>query len=353
MDTLKPDWREARQRLCEWWAGKPLDRVPALVRAPRRGTERRPLRTTLPDKYTDAATVFHNLDATLETTFFGGEALPTHWVYLGPVPLGGYMGCGMHFEASTVWQSPRFDSWDAAAALEFDPANRWYRLLCDLTAQSLRRAQGRYLVSGQGFGCVSDVVANLWGSQETLVAMAEQPEAVRAACDRLTQISIELYDELDALAATCQQGSFDWLYLWSPGRIWTLQSDLCCMISPAMFEQFVLDELRREAEHADHAFYHLDGPGAIKHLDALLAIDALDGIQWVPGAGVSTDPLDWIDLFRRIQAAGKKLFIYCPPHRVRELLAGISRDGVCLSIGCPDQNAAEEMLRELERIGCA
>jgi hypothetical protein len=33
-----------------------------------------------------------------------------------------------------------------------------------------------------------------------------------------------------------------------------------------------------------YSLFHLDGPGALKHLDSLLELDALDGIQWVSGA---------------------------------------------------------------------
>jgi hypothetical protein len=351
MKELKPDWPEASQRLRHWWAGGRTDRVAALVTAPRRGASARSRSRRVPEIYTDPETVFGNLDAGLATTFFGGEAIPAHWVYLGPVPLGGYLGCELHFEPDTVWQSRRFDTWDGCGEIGFDPENRWYRLLGELARASLERAAGRYLVSGQGFGCVWDVIANLWGSESTLMAMAERPATARAVARRLVDISRTLYDELDAIVSPFQDGSFDWLCLWAPGRLWTLQCDLCCMISPAMVADLVLDELRQEAEHVDHAFYHLDGPGAIKHLDALLGLAALDGIQWVPGAGASPDPLDWIDLFRRIQAAGKKLLIYCPPDRIRPLLGRISRQGVCLSVPCPDQDTAEAVLRTLERIG--
>ena len=351
MTEFKPDWPEASQRLRDWWEGKRTDRVVALLTAPLTGAEPPPRRHNVPDMYTDPDTVFHNLDAGLASTFYGGEAVPAHWVYLGPVPLGGYMGCEMRFDPHTVWQSRMYSSWDVIDDVEFDPSNRWYRLLCDLTRASAQRAKGRYFVSGQCFGCASDVIANMWGSEETLLAMAERPETIKTITQKLVDISKQLYDELHAITAPHQDGSFDWISLWAPGRMWTLQSDLCCMISPDMFERYVLDELRQEAEHVEHSFYHLDGPGAIKHLDALLSIRALDGIQWVPGSGASGDPLDWIDLFRRVQEAGKKLQIFCPADRVRQLLGRISKKGVCLCIGSPDQAAAEDVLRTLEQIG--
>lgn len=351
MQTYKSNWPEARERLVKWWAGEKTDRVVAMVQAPRRDAPKRAWRGEVPDKYTNPDAVFNNLDAGLATTYYGGEAIPGHWVYLGPVPLSGYMGCDMEFRPDTVWHPPCRDSWEGAENVAFDPNNRWYRLLHELTAASVKRARGEYFVSGQGFGCVSDVIADMWGSENLLMAMSDRPDTVRAVTRKLTDISRRLYDEVHALTAPHQDGTFDWLYLWAPGRTWTLQSDLCCMLSPTMFREFVLEELRQEAEHVEHAFYHLDGPGAIKHLDDLLSIEALRGIQWVPGAGTSRDPMDWIELFRRVQAKGKKLLIYCPPERARPLLDKISRRGVCLGIGCADQAAAEQTLRELDTIG--
>ena len=69
------------------------------------------------------------------------------------------------------------------------------------------------------------------------------------------------------------------------------------------------------------------------------------------GSGAFQDPMDWIDLFRRIQEAGKKVLIYCPADRVRPLLHRISKLNVCLGISCPDQTAADRILAELDDIG--
>ena len=52
----------------------------------------------------------------------------------------------------------------------------------------------------------------------------------------------------------------------------------------------------------------MDGPGALVHLDSLLTIEELDGIQWVPGTGQGTT-IRWLDVFRKIRDAGKLLQI--------------------------------------------
>ena len=76
------------------------------------------------------------------------------------------------------------------------------------------------------------------------------------------------------------------------------------MISPQHFRQFAWPSLEYEMSCLDHAVYHMDGPGQIRHLDDLLRLPHLHTIQWVPGAG-QPQAAAWIDMLQKIQKAGK------------------------------------------------
>lgn len=78
------------------------------------------------------------------------------------------------------------------------------------------------------------------------------------------------------------------------------------MISPGMFGQFVAPELASSAARMTNAVYHMDGIGEIPHLEQLLAIDDIKGIQWVPGDGEPSKK-NWDALLEKILASGKKL----------------------------------------------
>lgn len=348
---IKPDWGEAEARMRDWWAGKRTDRVVAAVYAPKAGTRRRPAREELPDKYTDLETMTYNFESVLEATFYGGEAFPCHWLYHGPVPMSAYFGCEPEFHQDTVWYRPRYDNWDAAKTWTFDPDNKWWQMALTLTRQSLERARGRYLVSGNGLCGLADVIAHLWGVEAMLVQTAVDPGTIVALLNRMVAAFRIMYDELYEITQRYQEGYFDCFCFWAPGRLCMLQNDTSCMVSPETFREVFLEEIRQEARHVDYPYYHLDGPGAIKHLDALLGIEELRLIQWTPGGGVSSDPMDWLELFQRIQSAGKKAYIYCPPERVRNLLSRIDRQAVYLYINCPDEKTAHDCLAELDRIG--
>ena len=69
--------------------------------------------------------------------------------------------------------------------------------------------------------------------------------------------------QLKAITDRNQEGTTQWLGVWSPGKMYNVQSDFCCMISPALFERFIVPELETVCAYLDDVTYHLDGPGAI------------------------------------------------------------------------------------------
>ena len=70
------------------------------------------------------------------------------------------------------------------------------------------------------------------------------------------------------------------------------------MISTRMFEDVFLPGLVDECRFLDRSIYHLDGPGALRHLDSILAIPELDALQWVFGAG-NEGFHRWVEVYRK------------------------------------------------------
>jgi len=110
--------------------------------------------------------------------------------------------------------------------------------------------------------------------------------------------------ELGAIIQAAHPGYSAWTPLYSEVPYYMLQCDFAYTIGNDMFEEFAKPELEATCRKLGNAFYHLDGPGQLKHLDSLLAIPELKGIQWVPGAG-RPGITHWPDIYRKIRAAGK------------------------------------------------
>ncbi len=88
----------------------------------------------------------------------------------------------------------------------------------------------------------------------------------------------------------------------------------------------------RECQFLDHSIYHLDGPDAVRHLDAILEVEKLDGIHFIPS------PMDaafirWADVYKRIQAAGKCLIVNCNLNEVDAISRTLKPEGLLLNVG--------------------
>jgi len=100
-----------------------------------------------------------------------------------------------------------------------------------------------------------------------------------------------------------------WMPCWSDRRMGTVQDDMAINFSPAMYREVFRPALREMAAHTEHTVLHWHD-GCAHHLDALLEVDEIDLIQY--GHDPNSPPFrEGLANMRKIQAAGKRLFISC------------------------------------------
>lgn len=264
---------------------------------------------------------------------YTGAAFPYFVPQLGPGSLGLFLGATPHFSPQTVWYDPCFaDIREARAVL--NPANPWLAWTMDATRQALQRAQECFLVAFPDLVEGLDCAAALIGSQPLLFALADAPSEAHRLMREITDCWYKAFDGLYALVNPPIGGNaFMAFEIVGRGKTAKLQCDLSAMLSPAMFHDFVVPYLAEQAEWLDYALYHLDGPTALQHLDALCSIDALDCIQWMPGAGVpwGQDPC-WDGVYRKILDAGKGLMAYMPQEYVDGFIRKFGTRGVYIAV---------------------
>ncbi len=98
----------------------------------------------------------------------------------------------------------------------------------------------------------------------------------------------------------------------------------------------------------ERTVYHLDGPGQIPHLDAILSLSKLRAIQWIPTPDRPA-MLDWIPLLQRIQTAGKGVVVSCTPDEVLPLFDALNPYELILSTGCASASQADDLLLAVEQ----
>jgi 5-methyltetrahydrofolate--homocysteine methyltransferase len=304
-DFSPADWTRIESDWCAWWAGK-LERplVTIVTRDP--GTYPEPgddFLTRFP-LHKPADEIIDYFQKRLDTTHYYGDTSPKWWVNFGAGVVAAFLGSGVEYNTGTTWFRPLPVSKLTDIQLAYDAENAWWRRAQDITRAAVERWAGRVLIAYTDLGGNLDILASLRGTENLLIDCIESPDTVADLVQQITRLWLRYFDELEALMPPNQHGRAAWAPPWSPSRGYMLQSDFSYMISPAMFEQFVLPDLIACCEVLDYPFYHMDGKGQLVHLDMLLSIEKLRGIQWQPGDG---QPLadDWLDVLRRIQDGGK------------------------------------------------
>lgn len=353
MFSLKPDYEQSRQRIEAFWEREILDRPVVQFALARPLEERAPLpisnHTSRRERWLDAEYQAQLALATLANQEFLGDTLPVAMPNLGPEVFAAFYGCPLHFGETTSWTDPILHSWDEAPQIRLDWENTYLRALHRLTDAYLEIGHDTFITGMTDWHPGGDWLAALRDPANLAMDLIEHPEQVLEMLARGEQDYRQVYDAFYVKLRNAGQPISTWLPLVSEGRYYVPSNDFSCMVSTEMFERFFLPGLRRECQFLDRSIYHLDGPGALRHLESILGIAELDAVQWVCGAG-HEGYARWVDVYRRIQAAGKGIEVICRFEEIDHVMQTLSPRGLYLSVeGVPARKAGLDLLDRLGR----
>ena len=260
------------------------------------------------DKYQNPQRIVDRYRYFCQTHAFLGESFPNLNIDFGPGSLASYLGSEIGFKEDTVWFNKCLDGWDGVPKLTFDPENKWFK-------KHLQLAKDCQALAGDDFYVDImeniDVLASLRGAQDILFDLLDEPEMIGERIQEVTDIYYEYYDRFyDVIKDEEGGNAYTVFQIWGPGRTVKLQCDFSAMMSPEDFRKYIQPSLRSQSENVDHVLYHLDGPAAIKHMDALMEIEGIDALQWTSGdAGPDGTLPDWDVIYDKAIAAGKSIWV--------------------------------------------
>jgi hypothetical protein len=304
----KTDWETTRARYVDWWAGRGLvismwrhlevdgichEDVPAPP-APR------DLRQRWFDPEWRAADIHHRL----ARSELRADIVPVADTNLGPGSLAAALGAELVGGEDTIWVEAKAP--DAPVVL--DPSNAWLGTHLELVRACRRLADGRYFVGCPDLVEGIDTLAGLRGVVPVMEQVTMDPERLERDLRAVNDAWLDVFERIYDVINVGGEMAFCYFSLWAPGRMAKLQCDASVMIGPEHFRRFVVPFIEEQCSWLDYSIYHLDGVEALRHLEALLAIEELDAVQWTPGVGrpQGGDP-SWHGLYRQIRAAGKSV----------------------------------------------
>ncbi|MCL2821336.1 MAG: hypothetical protein FWD38_11035 [Oscillospiraceae bacterium] len=287
----------------------------------------------------------------MENTLYYGDAIATDWVNFGPGALAAMMGSNYVADENTVWFGYKeyfFKDWSNLSDLRLQKGAPMYKMVEDMTRMLTERNDGSYMVGISDLGGNLDILASLRNTEDLLADLYDYPDEVLRATEIIDEAWMEYYSMLrEIIRASGQKGHITWLGPWCENSYYPLQCDFAAMISPKDFEKFVMPSLIRTSEFLGNSIFHFDGPGQIVHLDQLLSVEKMDGIQWVPGDGnAATWDNKWVPMYRKIQEAGKVLVLhgFDTIERVLNMCDQLSPKGLWLRVELKTEKEAEELL---------
>ncbi len=374
MKSYKPDWDEAKRRLTAMWYGERLDRPCISVQAPRNGSgggvsretewRNRPaasaqalLKEAEPVSLPEPASaeelwmdIPYRLALTrqkLTTTWWGGESIPSCFHQAGWVLC---LGGTPRFSRDTIWFETRAVDFRQPSPFRHDPENPWTRryekFYLALCAEAGRDG---FLVGGPGGLPANDLLSMHMGTQEFLTALMDESDWMAAAILQGGRDQIQARSHVQSLASPRHDfwyGNAGWMPFWAPEPFNSQQSDVSCMLSPEMYERFVLPELDLYGNEYGALWYHLDGGDARQHLPRLLSLPYLRVLQYTAAPFEPPNGPDHLEFYKHVQAAGKIVHIQVSANNVEPLVRELDPSLLMLDTWCSTPEEGEQLLEQ-------
>ena len=355
MNTWKPNLEETKKHYIDWWNHKGIVlnmwehfqegvKPHADIPAPK------PYRD-LNQRWFDPQWRAEYLDWYVAHSSLMADMLPVANTQLGPGSLAAILGGVFEGGEDTIWIHPRpVVDGSAVDDIVFDPSHPNWLLHKDLLRACKQKAQGHYYVGMPDLMEGLDVLAAIKGTDKVLLDTVMQPEVLEHQMQQINDIYFRVFDELYDIIREGDEMAFCYFSSWAPGKMSKLQSDISTMISVDDYRRFVQPFIREQCQKIDYTLYHLDGVGAMHHLDALLEIKELNAIQWTPGVGEPQGGSPkWYNLYKKILAGGKSVMAcWVTLDELRPLLDNIGGEGVHIEMDFHNEREVEQALRIVE-----
>jgi hypothetical protein len=355
------NWDERQKHFIAWWKGlkleKPLMKVVARRKEPVEELEIINKTSTPEEVHLDVNRIVKEMRNFCRTHKFMADSFPNINVNIGPGSMVTYLGSDPVFAYDTVWYKESVEDWNEAI-IAYDEKSHWLQRHLRLIRQAQESANGDFNVNIPDIVENIDILSALRGPQNMCYDIVDEPDQIKELIQKIDKLYFMYYDQFYNIVksqdGSCSYTSFD---IWGHGKTAKIQCDFSAMMSPAHFRDLVLPSLQKQCEQLNCSLYHLDGPGAVRHVDALMEIKDLRALQWSPGAGQPDGGSEkWYPIYEKVRSANKSLWISISDGRIEDWIASAKKlikifgtDGLYLLFPVMEEQEAARLIGEIEQ----
>jgi len=206
----------------------------------------------------------------------------------------------------------------------------WESTLLKYIERLVSTSDGRFPVAIPLLRGPSDLLSTLYGYEEVIYKMIDEPDLVKKVLLEIADYYLELVGKIFKILPLYYDGSFIYCRnLWLPGRSFSLQEDAAgSIMSPKIYKEFIFRLDCKIIDCFPNVFYHLHSGTYKILLEMLLNIDKLKVIEiWLDLTG--PDVRNLLPDFKKILDSGKSLYIWSemPMEQVVLLLKNLPYGG--------------------------
>jgi hypothetical protein len=251
-------------------------------------------------------------------------------------------GCPVVAHPGSLWAAAFLESYDDREPIHFDPENPWLRKLTEFTQAMVDFAGGRFPIALPQMRGPLDTLAAMRGSNRMSLDMLDCPDQVFQILGELADLWIGIAQTVLAVIPPFHGGYCTRMKMWAPDQAVTPQNDISTLISPRMYEEYVLPWDQKIVDSFPYHSFHMHAT-EYRQVDVLLQLEKLTAIEFTLEHTIGGPALEVITpAIKRI--LGKKPLLLCALdiETADWCLNELPAAGLCVMIGINEYEIAPE-----------
>jgi hypothetical protein len=349
----KPDFEQSMKRIYAWYNQEIVDRVPIRFAAHNAEYSSAHLLegrswAGLKERWWDTDYQIELFENHLSRSVYNAETFPVFCPNLGPEVYTAFYGVELEYKEVTSYAIPNLKDWSQLDHIKLDFNNPYFRKIEEMTHAALERCNGKYLVGYTDLHPALDCAAAFRDPQQLCMDFLLEPDMVKKLIDISSRDFQLIFDHFDTILKKHNQPSVTWMEIPSFGKMHIPSCDFSAMISPELFEEFILPVIQKEIKPMTHNVFHLDGKGVANHVDHILAMTEINAIQWVQGVGDDFPIMQWVPFIKKIQDAGKSVIVDVQVSELEDFIRAMDPKGLMLCIPA-EPKIQKDIIKRVEK----
>ena len=349
---FKENFDKAINRVYAWYEGQVVDRVPICFighNSDLAFSNQESFSKDGSKRWFDSERVVNDYINFAKNSPFLAETFPVFIPNLGPDVYAAFYGCELVFGKTTSWSKPCVKKWEDISKLNFNKNNEYFKKIEELTFCAVQKCENNFFVGYTDLHPGLDCVAAWRGAEQLCFDLIESSEKVSHLIKIASSDFLEIFNYFDSILKKHNHPSITWMGIPSFEKMHIPSCDFATMLSPKQYMEFVLPTVQNEVRHIKHNVFHLDGRGAVRHIDMLLDIPEINAIQWVQGVGDDEPIMKWLELIKKIQSAGKSVVVNLKKQELEEFIDNMKPEGLFLYIDEQNEQEQEEIIERVKK----